>query len=109
MHIKSNAFDIDSKICAASLKEQQQGGKNHVKNIVCRIAAIRKVLELGDHPEAQATAVRDALLDALRARRDQIARLEEMLEETTTPTSPSILKKVVAGSRSFADEAAAAL
>lgn len=73
------------------------------------IAAIRKVLELGHRPEAQAAAVRDALLDALRARRDQIARLEEMLEETTTPASPSILKKVVAGSRSFTDGAAAAL
>lgn len=73
------------------------------------IAAIRKVLELADRPEAQAAAVRDALLDALRARRDQIARLEEMLEDTTAPAAPSILKKVVAGSRNFTDGPAATL
>ena len=66
------------------------------------ISAIRQVLELRDRPEAQADALREALAAVLQTRRDQIARLEEMLEETSAPTSTRALASVVAAGKSFA-------
>ncbi|USQ97395.1 MerR family transcriptional regulator [Caulobacter sp. RL271] len=64
------------------------------------IAAIRQVLELRDRPEAQADALREALSGVLQARRDQVTRLEEMLEEASA--SPGALASVVAAGKSFA-------
>ena len=64
------------------------------------IAAIRQVLELRDRPEAQADALREALSGVLRARRDQVTQLEEMLEEASA--SPGALASVVAAGKSFA-------
>jgi DNA-binding transcriptional MerR regulator len=70
------------------------------------LAAIRQVLDLRDAPEAQADALREALSAVLRAKQDQIARLEEMLDEVSAPTCPSnparALASVVAASKSFA-------
>ncbi|WP_184721617.1 MerR family transcriptional regulator [Caulobacter sp.] len=45
------------------------------------IAAIRTVLDLREEPQAQASALRDALSSALEAQRDQVTRLQEMLEQ----------------------------
>ncbi|NQE60892.1 MerR family transcriptional regulator [Caulobacter sp. RHG1] len=58
------------------------------------IAAIRTVLDLREEPQAQASALRDALSSALEAQRDQVSRLQGMLEQmaeaprTATRSSP---------------------
>lgn len=44
------------------------------------IAAIRTVLDLRSEPQAQASALREALSSALEAQRDQVTRLQDMLE-----------------------------
>ena len=72
------------------------------------LSAIREVLELRDDPVAQAGALSVALSAVLQVRRDQIARLEEMLEEVAAPVSPSnptgALASVVAAGRSLAED-----
>lgn len=66
------------------------------------LSAIGQVLDLRDAPEAQAEALRAALSAVLQAKRDQIARLEEMLEETSA--APGALAAVVAAGKGLAGD-----
>lgn len=66
------------------------------------LSAIRQVLDLRDDPEAQAEALREALSAVLQTKRDQIARLEEMLDEVSPSNPTRALASVVAASKSFA-------